>query len=72
MCKKIFKFLTKKNILTFLNNNKVDEEGQADHPLYCPFHRYIKHVLEDYFVFKDKVKRLMVSGKIHLQDSNLM
>ncbi|KAL0918561.1 hypothetical protein M5K25_010575 [Dendrobium thyrsiflorum] len=70
--RKIFKFLIKKNILAFPINHKVGEEEQTDHPLYCPFHRHIGHVLEDCFVFKDKVESLMASGEIHLQNSDLV
>ncbi|KAL0910757.1 hypothetical protein M5K25_018841 [Dendrobium thyrsiflorum] len=70
--RKIFKFLVKKNILAFPINNKVGEEEQTEHPLYCPFHRHIGHVLEDCFVFKDRVESLMASGEIHLQDSDLV
>ncbi|KAL0925946.1 hypothetical protein M5K25_004323 [Dendrobium thyrsiflorum] len=70
--RKIFKFLIKKNILAFPINHKVDEKEQTEHPLYCPFHRHIGHVLEDCFVFKDRVESLMASGEIHLQDSDLM
>ncbi|KAL0917809.1 hypothetical protein M5K25_012902 [Dendrobium thyrsiflorum] len=69
---KIFKFIVKKNILTFLPNRKVEEDGQMDHPLYCPYHRHIGHVLEDCYVFKDKVESLWASGEIHLQDSHLL
>ncbi|KAL0926002.1 hypothetical protein M5K25_004382 [Dendrobium thyrsiflorum] len=70
--KKIFKFLIKKNILSFPTNNRAEEEGQTDHPLYCPFHRHIGHVIEDCYVFKDRVERLLASGQIHLQDSDLV
>ncbi|KAL0920069.1 hypothetical protein M5K25_009177 [Dendrobium thyrsiflorum] len=69
---KIFKFLVKKNILAFPRNNRAEEEGQTDHPLYCPFHRQIGHIIEDYYVFKDRVERLLASGQIHLQDSDLV
>ncbi|KAL0908051.1 hypothetical protein M5K25_022517 [Dendrobium thyrsiflorum] len=70
--RKIFKFLIKKNILAFPINHKVGEEEQTEHPLYCPFHRHIGHVLEDCFVFKDRVESLMASGEIRLQDSDLV
>ncbi|KAL0908119.1 hypothetical protein M5K25_022592 [Dendrobium thyrsiflorum] len=70
--KKIFKFLVKKNILAFPTNRKVEEEGQTEHPLYCPFHRHIGHVIEDCYVFKDRVESLMANGEIHLQDSDLV
>ncbi|KAL0923183.1 hypothetical protein M5K25_007228 [Dendrobium thyrsiflorum] len=69
---KIFKFLVKKNILAFPRNNRAEEEGQTDHPLYCPFHRHIGHIIEDCYVFKDRVERLLASGQIHLQDSDLV
>ncbi|KAL0924027.1 hypothetical protein M5K25_004829 [Dendrobium thyrsiflorum] len=70
--RKIFKFLVKKNILAFPANKRVEEEGQIEHPLYCPFHRHIRHVIEDCYVFKDRVESLMASGEIHLQDSDLV
>ncbi|KAL0921607.1 hypothetical protein M5K25_008696 [Dendrobium thyrsiflorum] len=70
--KKIFKFLVKKNILAFPTNRKVEEEGQTEHPLYCPFHRHIGHVIEDCYVFKDRVESLMANGEIHLQDGDLV
>ncbi|KAL0917289.1 hypothetical protein M5K25_012340 [Dendrobium thyrsiflorum] len=70
--RKIFKFLVKKNILAFPANKRVEEEGQTEHPLYCPFHRHIGHVIEDCYVFKDRVESLMASGEIHLQDSDLV
>ncbi|KAL0925955.1 hypothetical protein M5K25_004332 [Dendrobium thyrsiflorum] len=69
---KIFKFLVMKNILAFPRNNRAEEEGQTDHPLYCPFHRHIGHIIEDCYVFKDRVERLLASGQIHLQDSDLV
>ncbi|KAL0923592.1 hypothetical protein M5K25_007653 [Dendrobium thyrsiflorum] len=70
--RKIFKFLVKKNILAFPANKRVEEEGQTEHPLYCPFHRHIGYVIEDCYVFKDRVESLMASGEIHLQDSDLV
>ncbi|KAL0914586.1 hypothetical protein M5K25_014947 [Dendrobium thyrsiflorum] len=70
--RKIFKFLVKKNILAFSANKRVEEEGQTEHPLYCPFHRHIGHVIEDCYVFKDRVESLMASGEIHIQDSDLV
>ncbi|KAL0909259.1 hypothetical protein M5K25_020108 [Dendrobium thyrsiflorum] len=70
--KKIFKFLVKKNILAFPTNRKMEEEGQTEHPLYCPFHRHIGHVIEDCYVFKDRVESLMANGEIHLHDSDLV
>ncbi|KAL0925262.1 hypothetical protein M5K25_003581 [Dendrobium thyrsiflorum] len=70
--RKILKFLVKKNILAFPANKRVEEEGQTEHPLYCPFHRHIGHVIEDCYVFKDRVESLMASGEIHLQDGDLV
>lgn len=69
--RKIFKFLVKKGVLKF-PINKLEEENQVDHPTYCPFHRHLGHVLEDCFVFKDKIEKLMADGDIHLQDSDLV
>ncbi|NAU84042.1 retroviral-like aspartic protease, partial [Klebsiella pneumoniae] len=70
--KKIFKFLVRKGILQFPDNKKPEEESQISHPTYCPFHRHTGHVLEDCFVFKDKVESLLRSGAIQLQDCDLV
>lgn len=54
--KKIFKLLINDNILTFLTNSRVEEEGQTNHPFYYPFYKHIGYFLEECYVFKDRVE----------------
>jgi hypothetical protein len=38
---------------------KPEEKDKIDHPLYCKYHQFISHKLEDCFILKDLIKKLI-------------
>jgi hypothetical protein len=38
----------------------------VDNPLYCPYHRYVGHAIEDYIAFKEWLQRVVDEKRINL------
>lgn len=50
---------------------RPNESGQIDDPKYCKYHHLVGHPIHDYFIFKDKVMKLVEQGKIVLDEANV-
>ncbi|KAH0642361.1 hypothetical protein KY290_033954 [Solanum tuberosum] len=64
----IFDELLELKFIELPEMKRPDEAGKADDPNYCKYHRLVSHPLEKYFVFKDRVIRLVKEKKIVLDD----
>ena len=64
----IFDELLKLKLIDLPEMKRPDEDGKADDPNYCKYHRLVKHPLENCFVFKDRLMRLVNNKKIVLDD----
>ncbi|KAH0636367.1 hypothetical protein KY289_036282 [Solanum tuberosum] len=67
----IFDELLELKLIELLEMKRPDEAGKADDPNYCKYHRLVSHPLEKYFVFKDRVMRLVREKKIVLDDEKV-
>lgn len=68
--RELFKHLLGHNILTLLEVKCSDEVRRNDNPKYCPYHRLISHLIEDYFVPKE-IQDLIDRGSISLPDDSI-
>ncbi|KAJ1255444.1 hypothetical protein BS78_K217400 [Paspalum vaginatum] len=47
MVKAFFQQVVEYNYITLPEAKRPGQVGMTDHPLYCPYHRYVGHVIED-------------------------
>ena len=67
---RIFDELLKNRLIELPEMKRPDEEGRSDDPKYCKYHRLISHPIQDCFVFKEKVMKLVREGKISLDEES--
>jgi hypothetical protein len=46
---------------------RPDQVNMTDNPLYCPYHRYVGHVIEDCVAFKEWLQRAIDEKRLQLQ-----
>ncbi|KAL0325262.1 UNVERIFIED_CONTAM: hypothetical protein Sradi_5095500 [Sesamum radiatum] len=64
----IFDYLLEANLIDLLEMKRLEEAEWKDNPEYCKYHHLVRHVIQDYFVFKDKIMQLARQGKISLEE----
>ncbi|KAH0685549.1 hypothetical protein KY284_016102 [Solanum tuberosum] len=64
----IFDELLELKLIDLPEMKQPDEDGKADDPNYCKYHKLVSHPLEKCFFFKDRVIRLVNENKIFLDD----
>ena len=57
MVKGFFNQVIEHNHLKLPDPKRPDQVNMKDNPLYCPYHQYVGHVIEDCFVFKEWLQR---------------
>ncbi|KAH0709113.1 hypothetical protein KY284_010540 [Solanum tuberosum] len=67
----IFNELLEMKLFELLEMKRLDEAGRSDDPKYCKYHRLVSHLIQKFFVFKDKIMDLAREGKIELEDEKL-
>jgi len=55
--KVFFQQVMEHEYLTLPDPKRPDQVKMVDNPLYCPYHRYIGHVIEDCVTFKEWLQR---------------
>lgn len=69
MVKKIFKWVIKEGKVTLLEP-KCPKEVEESHKLdYCKYHHMLGHVVEDCWVFKDIIERMIQEGELKVKES---
>ncbi|KAL0394450.1 UNVERIFIED_CONTAM: hypothetical protein Slati_4411200 [Sesamum latifolium] len=66
----IFDDLLKANLIDLPEMKRPGEDERKDNLKYCKYHRLVGHVIQDCFVFKDKVMQLARQGKISLEEDS--
>ncbi|KAL0286053.1 UNVERIFIED_CONTAM: hypothetical protein Sangu_2751400 [Sesamum angustifolium] len=68
---RIFDDLLEANLIDLPKMKRPKEAKQKDDIKYCKYHRLVRHTIQDYFIFKDKVMQLAYQGKISLEDDSV-
>ena len=55
---RMFDELLEVNLIELLQIKRPNEANQVNNPNYCKYHRLIGHLVEKYFVFKNKIMEL--------------
>ncbi|KAL0350073.1 UNVERIFIED_CONTAM: hypothetical protein Sradi_4156500 [Sesamum radiatum] len=66
----IFDDLLEANLINLPEMKRPEEAERKNDPKYCKYHRLVGHVIQDCFVFKDKVMQLARQGKISLEEDS--
>ncbi|KAL0352301.1 UNVERIFIED_CONTAM: hypothetical protein Scaly_1618800 [Sesamum calycinum] len=66
----IFDDLLEANLINLPEMKRPEEAERKNDPKYCKYHRLVGHVIQDCFVFKDKVMQLAHQGKISLEEDS--
>ncbi|KAL0457846.1 UNVERIFIED_CONTAM: hypothetical protein Slati_0411800 [Sesamum latifolium] len=66
----IFDDLLEANLIDLPEIKRSKEAEWKDDSKYCKYHRLVGHVIQDCFMFKDKVMQLARQGKISLEEDS--
>jgi hypothetical protein len=66
LVKTFFNQLLQQGALNLPEPRRPDQTGMTENPLYCPYHRYVGHVIEDYVAFKEWLQRAIDEKKLNL------
>ncbi|KAL0412259.1 UNVERIFIED_CONTAM: Transposon Tf2-12 polyprotein [Sesamum latifolium] len=66
----IFDNLLEANVIDLPEMKRPEEAERKDDPKYCKYHRLVGHIIQDCFVFKDKVMQLARQSKISLEEDS--
>ncbi|KAF0918692.1 hypothetical protein E2562_025818 [Oryza meyeriana var. granulata] len=66
LVKDMFNQLMEHHALNLLEPRRPDQVTMTDNPLYCPYHRYVGHVIENCVTFKEWHQRVVDEKKINL------
>jgi hypothetical protein len=67
MIKGFFNQVVAHNHLNLPEPKRPDQVNLTDNPLYCPYHRYVGHVIEDCVAFKEWLQRAIDEKRLQLQ-----
>lgn len=71
LVKSLFEQMNERQLLTLPNPSRPDQVSMTDNPLYCPYHRYVGHVIEDCIVFKEWLQRAIDEKRLALKPEAL-
>ena len=66
LVKDMFNQLMEHRALDLPEPQRPDQVNMTDNTLYCPYHRYVGHVIEDCFAFKEWLQRAVIEKRINL------
>jgi hypothetical protein len=66
LVKTFFNQLLQQGALNLPEPRRPDQAGMTENPLYCPYHRYVGHVIEDCVAFKEWLQRAVDERKLNL------
>jgi hypothetical protein len=67
MIKGFFNQVVEYNHIKLPDPKRPDQVGMTNNPLYCPYHRYVGHVIEDCVGFKEWLQRAIDEKRLALQ-----
>jgi hypothetical protein len=62
----MFNQLMENHALNLPDPRRPDQVNMVDNPLYCPYHRYVGHAIEDCIAFKEWLQRAVDEKRINL------
>jgi hypothetical protein len=66
LVKDLFEQLMEHKALNLPEPRRPDQVNMNNNPLYCPYHRYVGHVIEDCVAFKEWLQRAISDKRINL------
>ncbi|MQL91945.1 hypothetical protein Taro_024564 [Colocasia esculenta] len=66
--KMLFKLCMKNDLLTLPRLRRPSEADRVDEPNYCLYHRMLGHSIEDCYVFKNEVQKLIQSRLVTMRE----
>lgn len=67
LVKSLFEQMNEHHLLTLPNPTRPDQVNMVENNLYCPYHRYVGHKIEDCIAFKEWLQRAVDEGKLALK-----
>ena len=55
------------NHLRLPDPKRPDQVNMKDNPLYCPYHQYVGHVIENCIAFKEWLQRAIIDKRLQIQ-----
>ncbi|KAJ1259357.1 hypothetical protein BS78_10G148100 [Paspalum vaginatum] len=71
LVKSLFEQMNEQKLLNLPNPTRPDQVAMTDNPLYCPYHRYVGHKIEDCITFKEWLQRDVDEKKLALKPEAL-
>jgi hypothetical protein len=65
--KGFFNQVEEHNHIKLLDSKSPDQVGMTNSPIYCPYHHYVGHVIEDCVAFKEWLQRAIDKKRLALQ-----
>ncbi|MQM05777.1 hypothetical protein Taro_038595 [Colocasia esculenta] len=69
--KKLFNFCVKNKLITIPELRRPAEVDKVSEPNYCGYHRMLGHAIEDCYVFKNEVEKMIQKCLIDMHDSKV-
>ena len=66
LVKAMFEQLMDNQALRLPEPRRPHQVSMANNPLYCPYHRYVGHLIEDCIAFKEWLRKGVIEGRINL------
>ena len=66
LVKDMFNQLMEHHALTLPNPQRPTQVDMVENPLYCPYHRYVGHIIKDCIEFKEWLQRAVDEKKVNL------
>ncbi|KAM0857946.1 hypothetical protein ACQ4PT_048133 [Festuca glaucescens] len=67
----MFNQLIEHHALNLPDPRRPDQVNMVDNPLYCPYHRYVGHAIEDCIAFKEWLQRAVNEKRINLDAESI-
>jgi hypothetical protein len=65
--KGFFNQVEEHNHIKLLDPKRPDQDGMTNNPLYCPYHHYVGHIIEDCVAFIEWLQRATIEKRLALQ-----
>jgi hypothetical protein len=67
MIKGFFNQVVEHNHIKLPDPKRPDQVGMTNNPLYCPYHRYVEHIIKDCVAFKEWLQKAIDEKRLALQ-----
>ncbi|XP_062202020.1 uncharacterized protein LOC133904543 [Phragmites australis] len=67
LIKSLFEQMNEQNLVNLPTPARPEQVAMTDNPLYCPYHQYVGHVIEDFIAFKEWLQRAVDEERLALK-----